>query len=51
MYFLYLGFYLKSEIFFILNDYIYIRFPESPQGHTIMTDQYFYEHLSQVFNI
>lgn len=43
--FLYLGFYFKSAIFFIFNDYTYIRFPESPQSHVVMTDQYLDEHL------
>jgi hypothetical protein len=49
--FLYLGFWFKSSIFLIFNDYTYLQFPESPQTSNIMTDEYLNKHLSEVFNI
>lgn len=49
--FLYLGFWFKCSIFFILNDYTYRRLPESPQSYIIMTDEYLNKHYSEVFNI
>jgi hypothetical protein len=49
--FLYLGFWFKSSIFLIFNDYTYLQFPESPQTSNIMTDEHLNKHLSEVFNI
>jgi len=51
--FIYLGFWLKSSIFFIINrySYTYKRFPESPQSHVEMTNEYLTNHISELFNI